>query len=482
MEQRIKQNTPQTSCAADDFAGAQLGDERLNRRLRLICEALSARPAVSYPQAFASGNDLSAFYEFVGHHHLDFRDILQPHFEATAQRAGHFEYVKVIHDTTEFAFPLHDGHVREHLARFSSRRQGFLGHHSLVVSGEPAPCPLGYSAVQPYVHRDDISGDKTEAFWQERGGLFDNESARWLEGIYRAEKLLEGVDIIHLADREIDAYHILAPMVVDKLRFVFRLGQNRRVEHDDELISTIEDLIKDQPVKGHRRVWVSERKPAGHRKRGKEKKQPRSARFAQLELRSCSAIIKRPRTCRHLPDLPDEIRLNIVEACESAPPGQETPVRWLLATLEPVETAEQIEQVLSHYEDRWMIEEANKALKTGCGYKKRQLDTAHGLLMALAISLPVGLDLMVARHIGRQYPQAPAETVVTARQLAILMAVIEHDWPDEPTAGEVIEAIATLGGWVNKSRPPGWQVLGRGYQELLTYEVGWIAAQRASPK
>ncbi len=39
-------------------------------------------------------------------------------------------------------------------------------------------------------------------------------------------------------------------------------------------------------------------------------------------------------------------------------------------------------------------------------------------------------------------------------------------------------AIAGLGGHLKSNGDPGWQVLGRGYEKLLAYEMGWLAAKR----
>ena len=41
------------------------------------------------------------------------------------------------------------------------------------------------------------------------------------------------------------------------------------------------------------------------------------------------------------------------------------------------------------YRSRWIIEAFFKAIGTGCGYNKRQLDSAQHLLFALALTLPV---------------------------------------------------------------------------------------------
>jgi hypothetical protein len=38
-------------------------------------------------------------------------------------------------------------------------------------------------------------------------------------------------------------------------------------------------------------------------------------------------------------------------------------------------------------------------------------------------------------------------------------------------------AIAGRGGHIKANGEPGWQVLGRGYHDLLLLELGWVAAQ-----
>ncbi len=49
--------------------------------------------------------------------------------------------------------------------------------------------------------------------------------------------------------------------------------------------------------------------------------------------------------------------------------------------------------------------------------------------------------------------------------------------PDAATASDVLAAIAELGGHVKNNGPPGWQVIGRGYDALLLLELGWRARE-----
>jgi hypothetical protein len=50
--------------------------------------------------------------------------------------------------------------------------------------------------------------------------------------------------------------------------------------------------------------------------------------------------------------------------------------------------------------------------------------------------------------------------------------------PAEPTANDALLAVAQLGGHLKSNGPPGWQVLGRGYDSLLLVELGWMARGR----
>ncbi|UUO07118.1 hypothetical protein M4951_02125 [Blastopirellula sp. J2-11] len=65
-----------------------------------------------------------------------------------------------------------------------------------------------------------------------------------------------------------------------------------------------------------------------------------------------------------------------VELAEVDPPNQVERVRWVLLTLQPVETVEQAQHVIDHDAQRWAIEEYHKALTTGYQVESRYYETA----------------------------------------------------------------------------------------------------------
>src|SRR5664280_3054686 len=69
--------------AAEEFAGAQLGDERRTKRLIKIAAAVERDPAISFPKAMRSDAELEAFYRFINNDGFSAAHILEPHREDT---------------------------------------------------------------------------------------------------------------------------------------------------------------------------------------------------------------------------------------------------------------------------------------------------------------------------------------------------------------------------------------------------------------
>jgi hypothetical protein len=174
--------------------------------------------------------------------------------------------------------------------------------------------------------------------------------------------------------------------------------------------------------------------------------------------------------------LPKTLTLNFVHVYEPEPPPGEDAVDWKLVTTEPIETVADIEFVVDGYRARWTIEEYFKALKTGCGYERSQLESYDALLRYLALLAPTAWRLLVLRSIGRSNPTAPAASVLTTLELDIIRKMYRRGIPPRATVAHVVRAIAEWGGHVGKS-PPGWLTLGRGFERLRTYEEAWVAAR-----
>jgi len=117
--------------------------------------------------------------------------------------------------------------------------------------------------------------------------------------------------------------------------------------------------------------------------------------------------------------------------------------------------------------------------KTGCQFVKRQLESAHSLLNALAILAPVAWRLLLLRHLARGVRKAPASNALTRKQLEVLRAVSRKPLAARPSARDAMLAVAALGGHLKSNGDPGWLVLGRGMHDLLLLKLGWRAREEA---
>jgi len=449
-----------------ELSEADLGDERLNRRLGLLADQLAARPDESFPNAL-DDSQLEAAYRFFGNDRVSPEAILAPHFRQSARRAVEHQRVLVAHDTTMFDFP--GNSKREGLGRLiQPSAQGFFGHFSLALSADGTRTPLGLLALETVFRLDKSIGHKNRTSAKNRG-----ERARWLNCVDDAERRLDGgTKAIHVMDREADSYALLAAMAYRQRDFVVRSFQDRvLVDHEARL----REVARAAKPSLRREVPLSPRPKI----RGPKGERHPARRFRIASLSIAALAVELPRTSKAGNVGLATIPVNVIHVFEKRPPMGEAPVEWLLLTTLPIDTPDAVAFAVDCYRARWVIEEFFKALKTGCQYESRQLESADSLLNALAIFAPIAWRLLLLRHLARNDAKAPATAALTAKQLQVLKAVAKKPLPPRPTARDAMLAVAALGGHLKSNGDPGWLVLGRGLHDLLLLELGWRAREQA---
>lgn len=451
-----------------EFEEAELGDERLKGRLLTLAAGLSREPGASFARISKSVAAREAAYRFLENSRVTMEALLQPHQEATAARCREVGTVYVVSDTTEVTLA---GDKRgEALGRLQGRRRGFLAHMALAVSAQGNRAPLGVLGLETIVRDDEPKKDRNHR--QSKRSL-DRESLRWGSLVSETEELLEGVEAIHVMDREADMFELLSQLIADKRRFVIRAAYDRTTEE-----GKLFDAIVGAPTVLERDVHLSARQK---RLPGKGRGHPaRDKRTAKLSISSKRLALERPK--RLGDEFPERLEVNLVNVFEAAPPDGNPPVQWLLTTSEPVETPEQIAAVVDAYRARWLIEEYFKALKTGCAYEGRQLRSIRTLTNALGLLVPIAWRLLLLRTLEREAPSTAAVAVfdpLVLEALAVKLREIREPkpLPPDPTIADVFRGIARLGGHHKSNGPPGWQLLWYGFQYLLSFAAGFIAAR-----
>jgi len=461
------------------FAGVELGDPRRHRRLTSTVTKLAKKPNASLPEAMQTEQELEGAYRFANNQAILPQQLFDALASSTAEQARASGDVLVIHDTTPCSFEHADP---SEVGYLPTGKAGFFAHFAVVLDGNAWRRPLGVVHVET-ISRKQCSkrGRKNKASGSETAQWKDRESARWERGVTASAARLAACEkVCHVADREGDSYALLASMTVNGHPFVVRVNHDRKVGDPDDLAQQwfpIKERVKSLRGIFKREVALAERKRSSA-PRANKGKPVRNARVATLTFSATSVVIKRP---AYLQDpIPKTLTLNVVHIVELNPPVGDTAVEWLLFTTLPIDSEERVATVVDNYRARWTIEEFNKALKTGCAYESREFETLHALLIILAISLPIACELLWLRSRARCHPDAPASDVLSSRQIVILRTFGARPLPPEPTAYDALWAVAGLGGHQKRNGQPGWLVLYRGMQTLLTYEAGFEAGLKAA--
>lgn len=439
--------------AQQEFGGCQLGDRRRTKRLMRIGAQLAASPGGTLPQAFPDWAELKGAYRFWGQSGVSFESVIAAPAERTRQqcrRAG--EYL-LIEDTTLLDYSGH-GSVAGLGVIGNGGGHGFELHTTLAVRIEfwtaeqqPEGAVIGLFHQQCRTPRPAPAGEsKAQRLSRPR------KSQVWAGALKWGGRPPEATRWIYVADRESDFYEPLELCQAHGVDFVIRSGCDRRLA---DKVSHLRAGLKESPLLGQTTVPLRAR--AG---------QP--ARTAIVELRGVRLDLDGPwRPSGQKAPLRNVGAVEVREV--DAPEGIKEPLHWILLTSLDCATKAQVQRVVGIYTRRWWIEEYHKALKTGAGVEKSQLEQAHRLEPLIAVLAVVAVRLLNAKLLARSRPESfEAATSLGPQIVAILEKKFgkpKRGW----TNANVITGVARVGGFLARRHDgmPGWQTIWRGWQRLL---------------
>lgn len=474
----------------DELAAADLGDQRLERRYRLVLDRLSLKPSLKFNAACRGRAEIEAAYRFVNHPRATPDALLAPHGEATLQRIRQHPLVLVPQDTSEVDLtrPKHQVHGAGPLG--SAKRHGFYFHHLLAVTPEGLPLGVVASSIWARDPEELARPQAEKAAQRKQKPIQEKESIRWLEG-YRAccaaQAACPGTQVVCLSDSEGDVYECLAQQrdaggEGPRADWIVRACQDRALAPAGGKPAKLFETVAKGPVQHRLTIEVSARPQNGGG--GRKRKAARQARTAEVAVRAARVTLRGPK--RPGGALPD-VEVNCVLAREESPPQGEERVEWLLLTSLPIGTPQQVLLVVECYCARWGIEVYFRVLKSGCQVESSQLETAEGFKAFLALQMIVAWRVLHVLMLGRECPEMSCEAVLEEDEWKAAYAVVRKQAPPSqaPRLGEMVEIIARLGGWMGRKcdGPPGPKAMWIGMQRVADLAQGWraFASVAASP-
>ena len=450
-----------------ETAGCDLGDDRLNRRLGAMLEALGERPGKSLPTAFQDWSNTKAAYRFFSNGNVREDKILEGHFAASALRMQATDGpILILQDTTEFSFKrsapekigftkvstgrkLHDGRHRKHTIC------GLLMHASLAIT--PEGLPLGLTAAKFWSRAKFKGADALKRKVNPtRVPIDQKESMRWLDNLRLSTELSGAPErCVHVGDRESDIYELYCLAEELGTNFLVRSCVDRLAEDGDTTISKVMAQVQSS---GTHEVRFRDAQ-------GKDHCAVLSVRHATMTVRP---PIGKQRQYRHQD-------LQIIHAEELNPPEGRAPVIWKLITNLPVATHADAVHKLEWYAKRWKIETFFRTLKTGCRIEELRLATADRLANCIALCCVVAWRVSWLAMLNRETAGAEPAAVFTDAERHVL----EHAMPDRKRQPPYdldfyVRAVARLGGYLDRASdaPPGTTVIWRGFSRLADLVEG----------
>ncbi len=445
--------------ACEEFAEAELNDERLSKRLLILARDFYDRPQANIPQACQSRAKTKAAYRFFEHSQTTMDSILRSHYEATVNRVSQQKVVLVVQDTTSLNYSAHPATVG--LGPIGSKREGIIGfvvHDSMAFN--VAGTPLGLVDVQCWA--------RNPKQFQKRRLRYElpiekKESQKWLKGFQKvaeAQKRCPETTLVSVGDREADIYELF------KLALSDPCGAHLLVRAErDRLLADgqghLWEKMASVPVAGIQVVSVP--------RQGK-----RAAREARLEVRFGRVRLKPP---KRKPKL-GELSVWAILAEEIDAPKEVEPLKWMLLTTMEVRDFEQAAEKLNWYAARWGIEVYHRTLKSGCKVEQRQLGSADRIEACLAIDMVVAWRIFHLTKLGRETPKVPCTVFFEQAEWKALYCLTRQDPtpPDQPpTLREAVHMVASLGGFLGRKADgePGTKSLWLGLQRLDDIAATW---------
>ena len=451
--------------AQEQWGYADLGDERRRVRAVQIGAKLMASPGAPLSQQMGGQSELIGAYRLLSNKEVNGPALTEPHRRATLAAAAVSEEVTLmVQDRTTLDYSSH------------KRRTVGLGEISTVRDrrGALLQAALGVEAdsgrILGLAHSELIIRDPDRKRKEGRRRSKSAEALAWERTVEAIGRVPEGATWVYVSDRESDIFEYMEACLKHGAGFILRVFHERSLHSrtadvGEEVVMSLLTTARALPAFADPEARYTVKVPSTTKARARE---------AQVVLSWCGVELKPPWYARERTPL----KAQVVRVWEPSPIDGTPGIEWILLTSLPINNASDARQIVKWYERRWLIEDFNMCLKTGCEIERSQLDHVDDLDRLLGFKLPIAARLLQLRQDVRLAPNVPAEQVVEPMYVRLLRAKLKL----KVLAMSLTEfwmRVAQLGGHRGRKSdgPPGWRTLWRGWLQLQTLVEGALLLQ-----
>lgn len=439
----------------EQFGGCHLGDARRTNRLQVVANNMLGSPEKSLPQQNIKWSDVKAAYRLFDSDGVTFESVSEPHWDQTRHtRTGRYLLMSDTTDLNHYSHPATKG-----LGMLGDGKgRGVQLHSCLVYNCHEKLIEGAAGALLHY--RSRVPKNETRAQRLRRV----RESELWGNLVTKIGPAPEGSQWIHVFDRGGDNFEAMCRIRQTGCDWVIRAAKlNRKVIDEQGEKRYLSQVIQDAKLLGSYDLHLRSRPGV-------------KARIAHIDVSVARVTLGKPqhrspwlRQCEI-----SELTMNVVIVQESNAPKGVSAVHWVLLTSLPVESFDDAWQVIQDYENRWLIEEYHKVIKTGCNIEGTALRTTDRLEPLIGLISVIGIRLFQMKLLGRSQRKAQAKTHVPANWLKCLKLARPKLKITGMTVYEFFRELAKLGGFLGRKHDgePGWQTVWRGFQKMQSLLAG----------
>ena len=462
-----------------EFERSDLPDRRLRERLKAMGKAWRDQPGECVPTLFPESAEQRAAYRLLNNKRVTPEDVLQPHREALAERAGQQPgTVLLVQDTTTLNYtglqecteglgPLKD--------RANSSR-GLFVHAAVAFT--PGRRSLGVSGLEVWARPLEEPADEGE-----------KESRRWFRGLQQGFELgraCPGRQIVVVGDRESDIYDLFRERErreqagEENVELLVRVNLGRQRKAKVRCPELKMEMVRPLPVQCDFQHRVQFRRTFRLLSQGGK----RARRGSRVETKvSIGAVELQPPEARRKRGEAG-VEAWLVHVAQTNARKGARPLEWLLLSTVGGPSKLWAQRIVRWYEARWSIEEFFKVLKSHARIEDRRLRTAEALAKCLVFDAITAWQAQSLGSYARDAPDTPAEQVLTQDERAMILAVVRKKRllppaergrpPPKDIRSWVVWLARTVGFRPSKRRPlPGHQLIWRAYVKLQVRLEGW---------
>jgi hypothetical protein len=436
-----------------NYGAVQLGDRRRAERAQHMAARMAAMPGASLPkQMRGSRAELRAAYGLLHRDEAQLAALSKPHWEQTRREGATHPQVLLVEDfSTLSLFAYRKTMAGVGRVGTGNKGWGMMVHTTLMVL--PGSRQVLGVAHQQVLERVPLNGTRSEQRPKE-----ERISRAWPQSLEAIGPVPQGRNWLLVADREADFLDLLLTCRRLNYGFCIRVWQNRVLA---EAVDVGQGTEEGTEQARHLLAAARSFPPVVEKEVQVPARGGLKARIAKLEVSYGEVSLRVPKG-----EAP--FRVYVVRAYEVNPPKEvKEPLEWVLATTEPIHSAEDALQLLEIYACRWVVEDYHQCLKTGCGIEKRDFEDVEYLEHLLGFLGPLAAWLLQLRDAARRNPEQPAAAVADELTVAVLAADLGIT-----TKGMSARAfwrnVARLGGFLGRKRDgePGWKSLWAGWLKL----------------